>query len=112
MRTVRRVCWVLLLVPVVVAGCKQAGPDKDAKVRANLAKLSPEDRKLAEQQKFCAVEDDSRLGEMGTPLKIMVKDQPVFVCCKGCVKQAQEDPEQTLARVKELRAQNKDRPAK
>src|SRR5208282_1144573 len=29
--------------------------EREAEIRANLTKLSPEDRKLAEQQRFCAV---------------------------------------------------------
>jgi len=41
---------------------------------------------------------------MGVPVKVMVKDQPVFLCCKGCQKEALADPDKTLARVKELRA--------
>jgi hypothetical protein len=79
---------------------------KEAEIAASLAKLSPEDRKLAEQQRFCAVMNDSRLGSMGTPVKITVQDQPVFLCCKGCTKKAQNNPDQTVARVKELKAKN------
>ena len=112
MKTARRLCLLLLLVPVVLAGCNDAGPDKEAKVRDNLAQLSPEDRKLAEQQKFCAIENENRLGEMGVPIKVMLNDQPVFLCCKNCVKKARKDPEKTLAKVKELKEQNKDRGAK
>ena len=82
---------------------EQAAAD-EAKIKANLAKLSDADRKLAEAQRLCAVEDDSRLGSMGVPVKIMVKDQPVFLCCKGCTKQANADPDKTLAKVKELKA--------
>ena len=74
------------------------------KIKANLAKLDPEDQKLAEEQKFCALENENRLGAMGVPVKIMVKGEPVFLCCKGCQKDAQADPDKTLANVKELRA--------
>ena len=82
-----------------------SGPqDDEAEIKASLDKLSPEDRKLAEAQRFCAVENDNRLGSMGAPFKIMVKEQPVFLCCKGCAKEAQKNPEQTLAKVKELKA--------
>jgi hypothetical protein len=85
-----------------------AADDKDkkdeAEIKANLAKLSPEDRKLALAQKYCAVEDDNRLGEMGVPIKLMVKDQPVFICCKGCKKEAEKDADKILAKVKELKA--------
>jgi hypothetical protein len=76
----------------------------EATIKANLAKLSPEDRKLAEEQKWCAIENESLLGAMGTPIKIMIKDQPVFLCCKGCVKSAKKDPDKTLEKVKELKA--------
>ena len=80
--------------------------EKDADVKANLAKLSPEDRKLAAEQKFCVVKNDVPLGAMGAPLKIMVKGQPVFLCCKECIKEAQANPDKTLAKVKELKAKN------
>jgi hypothetical protein len=78
--------------------------DAEADVRRNLAKLSDDDRKLAEEQKYCAIDSENRLGEMGPPVKVMIKDQPVFLCCKGCKKQAEKDPDKTLARVKELKA--------
>jgi hypothetical protein len=100
------------LVPLPALGLTAAqvvADDKDKQeaekeIKANLAKLSPEDRKLAEAQKYCAVENDDRLGEMGVPIKIMLKDQPVFLCCKGCKKEAEKDPDKTLAKVKELKA--------
>ena len=83
---------------------KEAAPAVDeAKIKANLAKLGDDDRKLAEAQKFCAVESDTRLGEAGVPAKVMVKGQPVFICCKMCEKEAQADPDKTLAKVKELK---------
>jgi hypothetical protein len=78
--------------------------EEEATIKANLAKLNDADRKLAEAQRFCAIENDDRLGSMGVPVKVMVKDQPVFLCCKGCTKQAAADPDKTLAKVKELKA--------
>jgi hypothetical protein len=78
--------------------------DDEAAIKANLAKLSDDDRKLAEAQKWCAVETDDRLGSMGVPVKVLIKDQPVFLCCKGCVDKAKADPDKTLATVKELKA--------
>jgi hypothetical protein len=85
---------------------------EDAEIQAALAKLGPEDRKLAEEQKFCAVENDNRLGEMGTPVKVMVRDQPVFLCCKSCKEEALADPDKTLAKVKELKAKAAGAPSK
>lgn len=75
-----------------------------AKIEANLARLSPEDRQLVEAQVFCPIMVRNRLGIMGPPMKVMIKDQPVFVCCKGCVRKALANPEATLARVAQLKA--------
>jgi len=79
---------------------------QDAEVTEALASLSEEDHALAESQKFCAVQTDSLLGSMGTPIKIDVKGQPVFLCCKGCKTKAMNDPEATLAAVKALKTMN------
>jgi Cu(I)/Ag(I) efflux system membrane fusion protein len=78
--------------------------DPDAKIEAALAELSPEDRKLAESQRFCPVLPDSRLGSMGPPIKLTVEGTPVFICCKGCQKKALANPSETLANVKKLLA--------
>jgi len=73
-----------------------------AQIKANLAKLNAEDRELAEAQGFCPVMLKNRLGLMGTPVKVLVNDQPVFVCCKGCTRKALADPERTLQIVAQL----------
>jgi Cu(I)/Ag(I) efflux system membrane fusion protein len=78
--------------------------DPDAKIEATFAELSPEDRKLAESQRFCPVLPDSRLGSMGPPIKLTVDGTPVFICCKGCQKKALANPQETLANVKKLLA--------
>jgi multidrug efflux pump subunit AcrA (membrane-fusion protein) len=71
-----------------------------------LARLSPADRQLAIAQQFCAVSNTSRLGSMGPPVKVMVKGEPIFLCCDGCEQSAKEDPEGMLRRAKELRAKS------
>ena len=43
------------------------------------------------------------LGAMGPPVKLMIKDQPVFLCCKHCKKKAEADPDATLAKAEELK---------
>ncbi len=73
-------------------------------MKANLAKLSAEDRRLAEEQKYCPVETDNLLGAMGPPVIVEIKGQKVFLCCGACKDDALENPDQTLAKVKELRA--------
>ena len=112
-----RLLFVLPAVAVALAiGCqgtatpppaggpeKASGPPLVDPVRAALDKLSPEDRKLAEEQRVCPVTDEE-LGSMGVPVKVTFKDQTVFVCCKGCVKDAESDPDGTLKKVAELKA--------
>jgi uncharacterized protein (TIGR03000 family) len=76
----------------------------DAAVEKHLAKLSPEDRKLAESQKLCAVQEQVRLGAVSTPVKVMIKGQPVFLCCEACLTRAQNNPEKTLEQVTKNKA--------
>ena len=78
--------------------------EEEADISAALAKLSPEDRRLAEAQVFCAGTPENRLGSMGTPLKVMIKGQPVFLCCEGCKQRALANPDQTLATAEKLKA--------
>jgi hypothetical protein len=118
MRTIRYVTLLLTTTCVLAlalvaareeaeAGTAATAQDKEASIRANLAKLPDKDRKLAEAQKYCAVDTDDRLGAMAVPVKIIIQDQPVFLCCKSCVNEALKSPEKTLARVKELQAKAK-----
>lgn len=108
--TLRRLTLVLVGLGFLAAATAVRAED-EAKIQTNLAKLSPDDRKMAEEQKFCAIETDSRLGAMGKPVKIMLKgddgqEHAVFLCCKGCVKAAKANPAETLAKVKEMKEKN------
>jgi hypothetical protein len=82
-------------------------PEQATRVHASLAKLSPEDRRLAESQVYCAVDTESPLGISGPPIKVMIKDQPVFLCCKGCAAEARAHPDQALAMFEKLKARAK-----
>jgi hypothetical protein len=75
----------------------------DAKsVLAERAKLSPADRQLVDAQEWCPI-TKMRLGSMGPPIKIVLKGQPVFLCCADCPEAARADPDKTLAEVAKLR---------
>jgi len=63
------------------------------------AALSAEDQKLAKAQGTCPVSDE-KLGDMGTPIKVMVGDTPVFICCAMCKKALLADPDKFLAKLK------------
>lgn len=79
----------------------------DPEREAAFAKLSDSDRPLAIAQGYCAVTSHP-LGTMGTPIKLNIGDEPVFVCCKGCEKKAQSSPKETLEKVAELKSKVKE----
>lgn len=105
------------LALALIAGCQPGGErktakpappsaepkDPEAEIQANLGQLSSEDRKLAEAQRFCAVETENRLGSMGVPMKIMLQGEPVFLCCDGCETRARAHADRTLAKVSDLK---------
>jgi hypothetical protein len=88
--------------PLASAPLPTISAAEQVKIRAAMEKLSPEDRKLAESQVFCAIDQDSPLGTMGPILKVNVKGQPVFVCCKGCEAEAKTHPDEALLQFQQL----------
>jgi hypothetical protein len=76
--------------------------EPDPEIRAALNKLNLTDRKLAVAQRFCPIIDDSRLGSMGVPMKVMIDGQPIFLCCEGCEDEARKKPQETLVKVRHL----------
>jgi hypothetical protein len=102
--------WLLAAALLGSAAGMAKAEDKkvdEAKIKKNLAKLSAKDRKVAVAQKFCAIEEENRLGAMGVPVKLKIKGQTVFVCCDDCKDEALANPDKTLAKVKELKEKNK-----
>ena len=77
---------------------------EEVEIATERAKLSPEDRALVEAQEWCVVSNKARLGSMGVPIKLTIKGQPVFVCCGGCKRKAESDPEKILSKLEELKA--------
>jgi hypothetical protein len=105
-----------LLMAVAIAGCsgsaetptntaEKAEPaghaehDHNAKISAEMAKLSPPDRELAMKQAVCVVSGEP-LGSMGAPIKIDVKGQSVFICCESCRDPLLADPDKYLSKLK------------
>jgi hypothetical protein len=115
MRALRCLSVVILTVPLVALGCTKSdspAPDTETKIKQAMEQLDPADRALAQEQRYCAVQTDHRLGTMGKPVKVMIKDQPVFLCCKACIESAKEDEDKTLERVKQLKSTDEDAAAK
>jgi hypothetical protein len=65
--------------------------------------LPQADSRPITEQKTCPIMGKP-LGSMGTPVKVVLNNQPVFLCCEACEAQAKEHAAQTLAKVKELKA--------
>lgn len=74
------------------------GEPEDSALEAALAKLPAADRAAAEKQRICPV-SGQLLGSMGTPIKVTVKGQEVFLCCAGCKKSIEDDPDTYLAKL-------------
>jgi hypothetical protein len=107
MSRTHRLGLATLLLAWFAAGCTggpAGGRGGEEHIRANLAQLGEEDRKLAAAQRWCPVSDDTRLGETGVPVKVVLKQEPVFLCCKSCIREAQKNPDKTLAKLHEIRA--------
>ena len=87
-------------------GCCFSG---DSSTLPEPAALPPDDATLIAAQVYCPIQPETKLGEMGQPAKILVKDkagveQTVFVCCKGCKRKVLANPEAALAKVAEFKA--------
>ena len=63
-----------------------------SRIPVTVTALDQSDRPHIEQQKVCPV-TGGQLGSMGTPVKVMIGDQAVYLCCKACVGKVQKDPE-------------------
>lgn len=70
-----------------------------ATMKAELAKLSPEDAASAEKQHICPV-TKKMLGTMGAPLKVDVKGTPIWICCENCRDELLANADKYLAEVK------------
>lgn len=70
-------------------GTTKPASSKEARIQAALAKLSPEDRQVAQAQKFCVIMKSTELGSMGKPIKLLRNGKPLFLCCAGCIEQAE-----------------------
>jgi hypothetical protein len=89
---VRAVFYVFVIALAGVVGCRYPATstivvnpiDTEAEIRANWQHLDPADQLAVEQQRFCPVMPDVRLGEMGPPQKMTIDDVTFFVCCERC----------------------------
>jgi hypothetical protein len=60
-----------------------------------VAKATQADARAVAALKICPVSKED-LGSMGGPLKVTRGDKSTFICCKGCLKQIQANPDKFL----------------
>lgn len=75
-----------------------AGMSDMDKMKAELAKLPPEDAESALKQHVCPVSGEM-LGVMGPPIKVEVNGKQVWICCEGCREKLLADPDKYLAKL-------------
>jgi Cu(I)/Ag(I) efflux system membrane fusion protein len=76
-----------------------SNPTEEDRIKAEFAKMSPEDAAAAELQSICPVSGE-KLGTMGVPEKVDVNGQPVWICCEGCKDPLLASPAEHLAKLK------------
>lgn len=74
--------------PAMQASCCQAEPMADDTSKAKPDLLAT-----------CPVSGE-KLGEMGKPFTFVYKDQEVKLCCKGCKKDFETDPEKYMKLIR------------
>jgi hypothetical protein len=77
---------------------KVTAADADPEDLKNIEQLPEADRKPALAQRICPV-TGAALGSMGVPVKITLRGQTVFLCCKGCVGKAKRSPDEMLKKL-------------
>ncbi len=60
-----------------------------------VARATKADEKAVAAQKTCPVSNEE-LDSMGGPLKVSRGDKSTFICCKGCLKEVQANPDKFL----------------
>ena len=68
------------------------------KLPVTVAALSEGDRAGIARQQICPV-TGAQLGRMGDPVKVLVGNQPLYLCCQGCLSKVQSDPEVYLRKT-------------
>ena len=62
-----------------------------------VAQLTAADREPVARQGFCPVMAAGF--DHGAPIKLIVGDQPLYVCCEGCIDAVKQDPQAYLQKV-------------
>ncbi len=72
-------------------------------VQVTMAALTAADQPGIARQQVCPVMG-TRLGGHGTPIKVTINGQSLFLCCKGCLAKVEKNPQGYLAKAAQLRS--------
>lgn len=83
---------------------QQPAPQQQPPVRPMIsaAPASAADQSAIRAQRVCPVMNQP-LGGHGTPLKVSINGDSLFVCCQGCVRKVEANPQEYLAWVANVR---------
>ena len=100
----RTIQTLILSLEIISPGCSSSSTQpvvpseasQEAAIEQSINRLPEDDRAVAKQQRFCAVMEKERLGQRDTPIKVVIGERSVFVCCDGCASEAKRNPDKTL----------------
>ena len=92
----------------VLTALKEQGVDtaEQKKIKAAFDQLPADDHLLAEKQRLCPSSNEP-LGLMGVPIKLSIKGQTVFICCKSCKDEVEKNADETLKKVASFKEASK-----
>lgn len=108
-KSMMRVCGLFVLAcfalaAVATEAVAQTETAAKAKPEVKVVPLTEADQAGIERQKVCPVMGTT-LGEHGQPVKVLIGDQPVYLCCKGCLGRVKANPEHYAEKAAELSGQ-------
>lgn len=74
------------------------------KPEVKVVPLSEADQEGIARQKVCPVMG-TKLDDHGQPVKVLIGQQPVYLCCKGCLGRVKANPEHYAEKAAELSGQ-------
>jgi hypothetical protein len=75
-------------------------PRGGEEVRTGVFRVSKADQPFIGKQKQCPVMEEP-LDAMGGPYRVEVEDRAIYICCPGCAKRIQADPQKYLAALEQ-----------
>jgi hypothetical protein len=86
-------------VPFVLPGSAPVAtaPRRIVPAALSITRSTASDQAAINAQRVCKVSGEP-LGSMGPPVKVTRGDRAVFLCCQGCVKRIQANPDQYFGR--------------